>query len=186
MRRPLAVLLLVLPLAAAPEDPPPLPELLARARQLRLADDVAWLRLGHWRPRLGGGWKSEADGPAFFRAPGGKTDPAAELEATLAAFLAPAPGGADELDDAVCRFPARLAFLAGRLGLDLTRLPPRRCPRLGEFLDRLSARGATLVFSAWYLNNPASAFGHTFLRLDKAEGALAGRPFELLDYGVDY
>jgi hypothetical protein len=44
----------------------------------------------------------------------------------------------------------------------------------------------TLVFSSYYLNNPASAFGHTLLRLDKAGEARPGKDAELLDYGVDY
>jgi hypothetical protein len=43
-----------------------------------------------------------------------------------------------------------------------------------------------MVFSSYYLNNPSSAFGHTFLRLNKAQEARPGKTFELLDYGVDY
>ncbi len=176
---------------AAPQAPAPLPdlahlaELRARARALRLAEDVGWLRLGHWRPRPFGGVKSEADGAAFFLAKDGKTDPAAELDATLAGFFDATPKK-DELDDAQCRFPARFAFLGGKLGFDLARLPARHCPRFEEFYGRLKATGVTLVFSSWYLNNPASAFGHTFLRLDQAGTARAGRDAELLDYGVDY
>jgi hypothetical protein len=178
--------------APAPEAAPPapdpayLPELVARARALHLADDAGWLRLGHWRRRWFGGWKSENDAPRFFRAPGGQLDPAAELEATLRGFFAPPPAGADELDDALCRFPARLAFLAGRLGIDPARLPPRPCPRQREFVERVKARSVTLVFSSYYLNNPASSFGHTFLRLNQTDEPLAGRTFEILDYGVDY
>jgi hypothetical protein len=178
-------------LAAEPAVPPPAPdpahlaELLARARETRLAEDPGWLRLGHYRPRLVGGWKGEADGEGFFLAPDGKTDPAAELEATLRGFFDATPKP-DELDDAQCRFPARFAFLGGRLGVDLARLPPRRCARFDEFYGRVKATGVTLVFSAWYLNNPASAFGHTFLRLDQGGVARAGRDAELLDYGVDY
>jgi hypothetical protein len=172
------------PAPAAP-DPTYLPELQARARELRLADDAGWLRLGHWRPRTFGGWESEADGVEFFRAAGGKTDPAAELQATLAGFFDAAPK-ANELDDAQCRFPARFAWLSGKLGFDFERLAVRKCLRFEDFYGRLQATGATLVFSSWYLNNPASAFGHTFLRLDKAGVATAGRDAELLDYGVNY
>ncbi len=161
-----------------------LDELLLRARAQRLAEDPGWLRLGHWR-RTPFGWKSEADGPRFFRSLRGKTHPGAELEATLRGFFDARPV-ADELDDAQCRFPARYAFLAARLGFDPARLPPRRCPRREEFLDRIQARSATLVFSSYYLNNPSSSFGHTFLRLNKAEEARPGKSFELLDYGVDY
>jgi hypothetical protein len=181
-----ALALLAAPPAGAGEAdaPPYLGELLLRARAQRLAEDPGWLRLGHWR-RTPVGWKSEADGPRFFRSLRGKTRPAAELEATLRGFFDARPVS-DELDDAQCRFPARLAFLSARLGIDPARLPRRPCPRLDEFLGRVQARSVTLVFSSYYLNNPSSAFGHTFLRLNKAEQARSGKSFELLDYGVDY
>ena len=198
MRRLLLALLLA-PAAAAPDpgnagelpaavpapDPAYLPELLERARALRLWDDRGWLELGHYRPRWFGGWKSEADGPAFFRSPGGQTDPRAELEATLAGFFDAAPRR-DELDAAQCRFPARFAFLSEKLGFDPARLPRRRCPRFEDFFGRVRPRSVTLVFSSWYLNSPGSSFGHTLLRLDKEEEARGGRHFELLDYGVNY
>jgi hypothetical protein len=157
---------------------------LLRARATRLAEDPAWIRLGHWR-RTAVGWKSEADGPRFFRSLLGKTRPAAELEATLRGLFDARPVS-DELDDAQCRFPARLAFLADRLGLDPSRLPRRRCPRLEDFLAKVEARSVTLVFSSYFLNNPVSSFGHTFLRLNKADEARSGKHFELLDYGIDY
>jgi hypothetical protein len=174
------------PAAAEPApDPAHLAELVRKAERLRLAEDPAWLRLGHWRPRVLGGLESEADGRGFFRSPKGRTDPAAELAATLRGFFEAGPFE-DELDDAQCRFPARFAFLASRLGFDLARLPPRRCPRLEDYLARLAPRSVTLVFSSYYLNNPASAFGHTFLRVNKADSAREGRAFELLDYAVDY
>jgi hypothetical protein len=174
------------PAAAAPApDPSYLPELALRARRLGLAEDPGWIRLGHWRRTAQGGWKSEVDGPAFFRALRGKTSPRAELEATLRGLFDARPV-ADELSDAQCRFPARFAFLARKLEVDPARLPPRACPRLEDFLGRVHARAVTLVFSSYYLNNPSSAFGHTFLRLDKEEGARAGKEWELLDYGVDY
>jgi hypothetical protein len=177
------------PTAPAPALPAPdpsyLPELVARARALRLAEDLGWIRLGHWRRRLLGGWKSEVDGRDFFLARDGQTDPAAELDATLAAFLDASPV-TQELDDAQCRFPARLLWLDRRLGLDPARLPRRACARRDEFLGRVVPVGATLVFSSFYLNNPSSAFGHTLLRLDKAPEARSGKHYELLDYGVDY
>ncbi len=185
----LVALLVSLATAAAPAAPAPDPayleELVARARRERLWEDPAWLRLGHWRRTRKGGFESEADGSPFFRALLGKTNPRAELEATLRGFFDARPVE-DELADAQCRFPARFAFLAGRLGADLARLPPRRCPRLEAFLERIRPRSATLVFSSYFLNNPASAFGHTFLRLNKEDGAAPGRERELLDYGVDY
>jgi len=174
-------------------DPTYLPELLAAARGKSLSEERAWLRLGHWRKRLLGGWESEADGPGLFLSPQGKRDPAAELEATLTGFFAPghaAPEGVKLADPSLehpqCRFPARFAWLAAVLPIDLARLPPRSCPRFEAFWRRVSARSATLIFSSYYLNNPASAFGHTFLRLGKEEVAKGGERLDLIDQAVDF
>jgi hypothetical protein len=174
-------------------DPSYLPEILAAIKTRSLAEERGWLRLGHWRKGLLGGWESEADGPALFLSPRGKRDPAAELEATLAGFFAPmdaAPEGATladpSLEHPMCRFPARFAWLAAAVPLDLARLPPRACPRFEAFWRKVSARSATLVFSSYYLNNPASAFGHTFLRLNKEEVARGGERLDLIDQAVDF
>jgi Domain of unknown function (DUF4105) len=176
-------------------DPSYLPELVAAARVRGLAREKAWLRLGHWRPLLLRGFESEVDGPDFFLAPGGKRDPEAELEATLRAFFAPAraapaaaPGAKRDVkaDHAQCRFPARFVYLARALRLDPARLPPRSCPLFEEFHERVGGRSVTLVFSSYYLNNPSSAFGHTFLRLGKTERGAPGDRLDLIDQGVDY
>ncbi len=175
-------------------DPTYLPELLAAARGKSLAEDRAWLRLGHWRKKVFGGWESEADGPGFFLSPQGKTDPAAELEATLGGFFAAGDGAPADgtkladpsLEHPQCRFPARFAWLAGALRIDPARLPPKSCPRFEVFWRKVSARSATLVFSSYYLNNPASAFGHTFLRLGKEEVASGGERLDLIDQAVDF
>ncbi len=170
---------------ASGSEPSYLAELQAAARARGLDRDRGWLRLGHWRPTLLGGVESEVAGAEFFLSPGGRTDPAAELQATLAGFFDPEP--ADErVMHPQCRFPARLAFLVRTLGLEPARLPPRACPRLAEWWSRTRATGATLVFSSYYLNNPASAFGHTFLRLDRRPFAAPGERLELADQGVDY
>jgi hypothetical protein len=182
------MLALAMALAAAAVEPPSDPVLaglVARARAERLAEDRQWLRLGHWRKRLAGGYESEADGAGFFLAPRGKVDPAAELEATLAGFFGPAPVD-PALQHPQCRFPARLAFAVERLGLDVGRLPPQECPGLAEWWGRTQAQGATLVFSSYYMNNPASAFGHTFLRLDRGAFLRPGERVELVDLGIDY
>ncbi|HEX9241652.1 MAG TPA: DUF4105 domain-containing protein, partial [Anaeromyxobacter sp.] len=160
-----------------------LDELLVRARVQGLAEDPGWIRLGHWRKKPTG-WISEADGTRFFRSLRGKTDPLAELASTLRGFFEPA--GDDPDAHVQCRFPARLQFLAERLGIDRARLPSPACPKLERFREQTAARSVTLVFSSYYLNNPVSSFGHTFLRLNKAEEARAGKGHELLDMGVDY
>jgi hypothetical protein len=172
--------------AARPADREYLGELIAQARSLDLAHDRTWLRLGHYQSD-GAGWQSQADGQNFFLAPAGKTDPAAELEATLAGFFATVPGSEKrvEIQHPACQFPARFLWLDRRLGFDRSRLAPPACPRFVQFRDQLDAASATLVFSSYYLSSPASAFGHTFLRINSRKTA-TGEKRELLDYGIDY
>jgi hypothetical protein len=184
---------------AAEPDPSYLPYLLQRARALELAQSKTWLRLGHWQSGVVGAPRSRADGSDFFLSPRGKADPAAELEATLQAFFAPEPATPTDLptaatDDAYrgaveprfvhpqCRFPARLLYLFNQLEVDTRRLPVRDCPRLAYFWRRLQPQSVALVFSAFHLQAPSSAFGHTFLRFDKG----AGPTLQLLDQGVDF
>ncbi len=163
------------------------------AREQRLASDEEWVRLMHYRKGLFGGWESEADGELFFNAKNGKTEPEAELEATVRAFFDPkiapaAPGNlppGETLDHPLCRFPARFSYLDEKLRFDWSQLPKVDCKRYREFLGLLRPKGLTLVFSSYYLNNPASAFGHTFLRVDQSLKA-EDESRELLDYGVDY
>ncbi len=168
--------------ATAPGDASYAGELVARARAVHLEREVEWLRLGHWHRAPGGEITAEPDGPLFWLAKDGKKDPAAELEATIRGLWAPQPVD-PRAQHPFCRFPARVMWLDAKLHLDASRLPQRQCERYGHFLKLLRPGSAALVFSSYYLNNPASAFGHTFLRIHKAGAARAN---ELLDTGVDF
>ncbi|MCA9645082.1 MAG: DUF4105 domain-containing protein, partial [Myxococcales bacterium] len=159
--------------------------LIARAAELKLARTRTWQRLLHYRPGVFG-WSSEADSRVFFLAADGSSNPEAELEATLRAFFRPPRKTDAEIQHPFCRFPARRAWLAAELQIDFGRLPTRRCPRYEDFRRRMRPQAATLVFSAYYLNNPASAFGHTFLRINKDPGENPEGGQDLLDYGIDY
>ena len=171
--------------------------LLERAHAQRLAQTRDWQVLLHYRPTPLGGWKSEADGLGFFLAGArGRTDPAAELDATLAAFFAPSVADPQNPDaqHPQCRFPARYAWLKRELGigaqdasLDLglpsgARLVDQRCPLLDVWRTGIAAQSVTMVYATAYLNSPASMYGHTFLRLSRASGE--GNP--LLDYAVNF
>lgn len=171
----LALAFLLAPLGASAssyED-----ELKARSRELGLSGERKWLRLLHYRPK-GKGWRSEADGAAFFLAPGGADDPAAELEAALAAFFAPEPPKGQHPQ---CRFPARYHWLKEKLAFDPARLPERACPDFEAWRGAIDAEAVSVVFASAFLNNPASMYGHTFLRLHKRGGGDA-----LLDYTINF
>ncbi|MCM2303166.1 MAG: DUF4105 domain-containing protein [Elusimicrobia bacterium] len=174
----LALALLLAPLgASAAPDGAYAAELTARAREARLAGETKWLKLLHYRPK-GKGWRSEADGGGFFLAPEGRTDPAAELEADLAAFFAPEPPKGQHPQ---CRFPARYRWLKERLAFDPARLPERACPDFEAWRGAIDAEAVSVVFASAFLNNPASMYGHTFLRLHRRGGGDA-----LLDYTINF
>lgn len=180
----LAVLALVRPSCAAP-DASYAESLVARSRELRLAQDPAWLALGHYRKTLFGSYESEVLPSAFFVSPAGPKDPEAELEATLKAFFATdGPDPQAKYPQPQCRFPARYAWLSRRLDFDPARLPPRRCARFEEWRDAIDASSVTVVFADAFLNNPGSMYGHTFLRLRRKDSLSDGS--ELLDYTINF
>jgi hypothetical protein len=163
-----------------------LEELIARSRELGLSDFREWHVLLHYRPdRLGGGVTSLADSPEFFRAPNGKTDPQAELEATLTSFFA-----SDLLlrdgEHPQCTYIARYHWLDARLGFDRSRLPEQDCPRFEQWLRNLNPTGVTLIFPEAYMNNPSSMFGHTLLRIDGAPYGVDRERRDLLAYAVNF
>ncbi len=143
--------------------------------------DLQWQHLGHWKKTISGGWRSEADGLDFFIAPDGKANPEAELKATVAAFHDRDLHGRKVHPQ--CQFPARLKYLKKQS--DLHDIPSISCADFSNFKERLAAKSITLVFSSYFLNNPASAFGHTLLRLNK-ESRDQKKENSLLDYGVNY
>lgn len=127
-----------------------------------LAHDPRWLALLHMVPDCVD-HHSEVDAPGFFLHPDGATDPAAELAATRAAFLA-APASGD--DRPQCLYPDRYAFFQAAEGWTTPRGP---CPALDRALGGPAPTRASLTFAHYYLGNPASALGHVMLRLEGPE-----------------
>ncbi|ADE15592.1 conserved hypothetical protein [Nitrosococcus halophilus Nc 4] len=141
---------------------PTLTELLSAAQQQHLSERPQWWALLHYRPTvLGWSHKSQADDPSFFLAQEGKTNPDAELAATLIALRE----GDGQATHPQCRFPARFYWLQQQ-GRPFSDIPPVSCPEFEAWLHDLNTATVTLVFASSYLNSPSSMFGHTFLRLD--------------------
>lgn len=177
----LVIALLVSPLSAFAE---PDSALIARARRLDIADSRAWQRLLHYLPGESDELESQVDGREFFLSSSGDHDAEAELEATLTAFLLPVvPGREDE--HALCRFPARRRFLDERLHFERGLRAPS-CPALARFMRDLDPESVAIVYAANFLSNPASAFGHTFLRIDKRRPAGSTASRDGLAHGVEY
>ncbi len=177
--------------------------ILDQSKKLDLAHHIQWLNLLHSKKNLWGTYVSQADGPRFFLSPTGNQDPQAELIATIQAYYLPDTQKADfaKIQDskktvmekqvlsqhAQCRFPARLRFLKRELKWDAKDLPQVECPLLDHYRTRLDAQSAALVFSSFYLNNPSSTFGHSFLRINTGLWQKQGHEKnELLDAGINF
>jgi len=159
-------------------------EWLVRAHELGIARSRAWLRLLHYRQRGPRQAVSEVAGERFFLAPNGARDADAELAATLVAFAQPVAEGRED-EHALCRFPARRRLLDDRLHFGEA-LPAPACPALTRFRAELDPESVSVVYAANFLDNPASAFGHTFLRLSKRRPPGSRAPSAELDTGVEY
>jgi hypothetical protein len=140
--------------------------LIDKAEDHELADSRGWRALLHYKQGTFGGWKSQADDPAFFLADDGKTNPQAELAATIRAMNAPVVI-ADEHPQ--CRFPARYHWLVAELKTDERKLPAVHCPELSKWFDTIKPGSLTLIFPAAYINSPSSMFGHTLLRVNPSD-----------------
>lgn len=157
-------------------------ELQYRAHTLKLAETREWQLLLHYRANLFGGYTSEQDDPGFFLSPEGKTNPVAELDATLKQFFSEEFVGRSK-QPAQCAFVARYSWLKEKLAFDDARLKPTGCARFERWIEEFHAQSITLIFPSAFLNNPASMFGHTLLRIDQRGQTEQTR---ILAYTINY
>ena len=149
----------------------------ATASIAALAEDDYWHTLLHYKQTIFS-QKSTIDDPAFFLSPEGPINPAAELEATIAAFSA-----GDPTDEAhpINRFPARLNWLQQNLAPEQTaRFVATQSSTFEEIWNAMEPSAASVIFPAQYMNNPASLFGHTLINIE------GKRNEKLLAYSVNY
>ena len=154
--------------------------LILKADQLRLHKERYWLLLLHYLPNEEGSG-SEADGKGFFFSDKGKYDPRAELHADLRAFFEP-PQNYSKNKHPQCLFPARFRWLKQKLDFGSEKPPLVKCPALEFWLDILDYDSLSIVFASYFLNAPASAFGHTLLKINSRQF----KGHDLLSYSVNY
>ncbi len=155
-----------------------------------LSESDQWKKLLFYVKKTFNRQSSLFDSPEFFVSSEGKTDPLLEMQAMLTgmhqdpiAFVNP------ELHP-LCRFPIRGKFLIENLNIDRTTLPTPKCELREKWLARNVVKKVSLVFSSYYTDNPASMFGHSFLKLRINPVGLNGKQHnsanELLDFAVNY
>ena len=142
-----------------------------------VAQSREWKSLLHFRRDLRGVEKSEIDNPSFFLSPDGNVNPLSELNASVKAFGLPPETKVGPYDQhPQCVYPARYAYLKSKLGLGM---PSVACAEFERWRSGVNAHAVKLVYAAPYLGNPASMFGHTFLRLSSGGS-------EILDAGLSF
>lgn len=156
--------------------------LIEQAKRDGLAHEREWHLLLHYGANLLGGFTSEQDDEGFFLSPEGKENPQAELDATIQAFFSSELVGRSK-QPAQCAFIARYHWLKDRLHFEASQLTPLACERFDRWRAEINPKGVTLIFPAAYMNNPASMFGHTFLRVDQHGQTEQTR---ILAYTIDY
>lgn len=158
-------------------------ELIEVSRKENLAQRTEWLRLLFYLPSWLRSDRSLIDDDSFFLADDGKTNAQAELEATLRAFFS--DENRNERVHGQCRFPSRFRWLDRTLKFDRQRMKIEECKEFRKWLADTDVSGISFVFSSYYPNNPASLFGHTYLRFHRGEGKKASST-TLLDFGASY
>lgn len=105
--------------------------------------------------------KSLVQSEKFFVSKEGRTNPKKELQTSIDLIHS-------DLEAFACKFPSRFEYLAPKLGVE----SKVRCPDFELWRDSFEASGVSLMFASQYLENPASAFGHTYLKITSAKKAL--------------
>ena len=169
---------------AAPSDDPYLKQLIDEATVARLADEREWhvLLALPAKPIRRGASPACRTIPASLWPPPARPIPQAELAATLAQFFSDELVGRSK-QPAQCAFVARYHWLKEKLHFDERRLPPQPCERFTRWFNEFNAQSISVIFPTGFMNNPASMFGHTFLRID-AKGQTPQT--RILDYTINY
>jgi hypothetical protein len=138
---------------------------LSHVDTLKLSQHRTWHALGHYQKSLlSSKGESLIDDSNFFISDEGKKDPQAELLATLEAFWGP---DNEHRRETRCRYPARYRWLAEMLNVKTSFDDFSHCKRLTAWLSEYEGATVSLIYASAYLENAASMFGHTFLRIDK-------------------
>lgn len=146
-----------------------------------ISNDPTWQRLLYYDRDAR---RSDVDSADYFLSPEGRTDPLKELTATLKAYSAPFSEEGDQ--HARCRFPARYLWLSQRLILDDYQVIPPQCISLKKSQDKVQLDSISLMYVTGYLGNPASSFGHSFIKLNTRNNFGDSSLFDLsISYGAD-
>lgn len=116
------------------------------------------------------------DSQNFFVSKEGKKNPEKELSALIEKF------NSQQAQEFVCKFPLRYKWLKANVPNNWA-FTTASCDIYNSFVGKLDAKNLSLVFSSFYINNPGSTFGHTFIRVSRYNDFHNN---DLLDYAINF
>lgn len=75
-------------------------------------------------------------------------------------------------NDAVCKFPARYLFLSKFVNFPNYKKINENCTNLKKWIPLTNTDSISLVLVSGYVSNPASTFGHSFIKLNNKQNSL--------------
>ena len=153
---------------------------IAQARNLKLYERPKWIKLGHYEKKLFG--YSSAFRGGLFTDPEGWSSPEKELISSIRVMFSDSPEQTKFYKrHPQCQFLARRKWLMSQIKLSPDDILP--CEERVQWKKNLGATSVWVIFASADLGNPASSFGHTFLKLVNPANA---KNKDLIDYGVNY
>ena len=125
-------------------------ELTTKPDLVTFAESAQWQKLLHIRRSLLGKQSRMRPGK-FFLSDKGNTDAFAELVTNM-----------KQGEALACDFPARYMILAKHFNWSLK--PLEKCRDFNNWVESLDADALWIIYTAQYLSNPSSSFGHSFIR----------------------
>ena len=146
------------------------PVLAEASESTNLADSPEWLKLLHYQQKTFGGYQGLVENEDFYVHKNGRNDSLAEFEAEVKEF--------SKNEGRKCDFPARFELLKKH---NLVSGNLDNCEEYQHFIGDVKPSGITVLFTNAYMNNPASLFGHTLIRIDtKRKGT------QMLAHGTNF
>lgn len=132
----------------------------------KLAESFAWKKLIQAGKNNTGGPLATVLSEGFYLSGTAPLSPLAELQATISAF---STNQLLEQTPAACRFPARLLWLEKEQPALTANWVRPSCPDLEDTLKLDELEGISLMNVSGYFGNPASAFGHLLLQVNRKD-----------------
>ena len=155
--------------------------LINRAEAMGLDQHEIWKKLLVYKNTVGE-TESYVLSENFFLSENGKSNPLAELRATISSMLAPA--GKNPNHHAQCVFRGRYLWLKSQLDFDHWGITEQSCPDFDKWSYSNQASSVSLVFATGYLANPASYYGHVLLKINSKPLRQTSLQDEAVNFGA--